>query len=219
MKEIHGVEENLCSILDDSHVPIKIEKDQISISDDQQDTVEEVTADDDGAMTAAEAPFEETRDTCEKDQSSISGDQQDNLTVEEVTADDDGAMTVAEAPFEQTRDTCAAVTFHHSSDHNYFLKENRVPVQHKCDDCGYITNRKNTLINHLNETCQVRRQKGLLAMKNIHCKYCFKKMRHNGLRSHLRHFIKMLEANRKPKGKHSSISQQEFIDYLNERSF
>lgn len=147
----------------------------------------------------------------EKDLNSKEDDQAD-VTVEE-NIDDDDAMTVAGTSLKETKDTD---TLHHVSEHNYFLKSHKDPVQHKCDDCGYITNRKNTLTNHRAETCEVLRQKGLLAVKNTHCKYCLKKMRHNGLRSHLRHFINMLKANRKPKGKHSSISQQEFLDYLNE---
>lgn len=102
------------------------------------------------------------------------------------------------------------------NEHNYSTKEAKVPVQYKCDDCGYSTNRKNTFVNHLTETCKSRRCKGLLAAKDKKCKYCLKMMRHNALRAHLRHFINSLKANRKPKGKHSSISLQEFVDYLEE---
>lgn len=87
--------------------------------------------------------------------------------------------------------------------------------KHKCDDCGYETSRKNTLTTHRRETCKERRSKGLLAEPNTYCKYCFKKMRHNALRSHLRHFIKMVSTNRKPKGKHSSITKEELVAYLN----
>lgn len=88
------------------------------------------------------------------------------------------------------------------------------PAQHKCHDCGYVTSRKNTLTNHLNETCKVRRAKGVLKSKDVQCKYCRKQMTHNALRSHLRHFIKMTAQNRKPKGIHGSVSKEEFEKYL-----
>lgn len=171
MMNIHGGNEDVCSILAD-------------VSDDR------VTTNDETEL-----------------------DEQIEITIEEEPDDDHEMMTVAEPSFEATSDTN---TLHHFSEHNYFAKKHKVPVMHKCDDCGYETNRKNTLINHQAETCQVRRQKGLLAVKDKQCKYCLKKITHNDLRSDLRHFIKVLKANRKPKGKHSSISQQEFIDYLNE---
>lgn len=121
---------------------------------------------------------------------------------------DDRAIAVSKLSFEETS--------HHdiTTEHSYFSK--RCKVQHKCDDCGYTTHRKNTLMNHQTETCQVRRQKGLLASKNRQCKYCLKKMTHNSLRSHLRHFINALDKKRKPKGKHSAVSLQEFTEYLTE---
>lgn len=101
-------------------------------------------------------------------------------------------------------------------EHNYSMKETKIAILYNCDDCGYSTSRKNTFMNHLAETCKLRRGKGLLAAKDKQCKYCFKMMRHNALRAHLRHFINSLKANRKPKGKHSSISLEEFNNYLEE---
>lgn len=90
-------------------------------------------------------------------------------------------------------------------------------MKFQCDDCGFLTDRKNALNTHRDEHCKTRRLKGLLAEKDKQCKYCLKKMTHNALRSHLRHFIKMLKSNRKPKKKeHASISLEDFMDYLHE---
>lgn len=99
---------------------------------------------------------------------------------------------------------------------NSLQDETKKTKKHTCADCGYKTYRKNTLRNHQAETCKVRRQKGLLEAKNSHCKFCLKTMRHNGLRAHVRHFIKMLTENRKPKGKHAGITKEEFIAYLSD---
>lgn len=191
MKHIHDGEKDLCSLLAKDHIDHgRIEKELNSISEDQQ---ADVTI------------------NVENEVNSILENDDTDLTLKEDDAADD-AMTVPEISVEETKDKAA---LYHFSEHNYFSKKKKA-VQHKCDDCGYITIRKNTLINHQAETCQVRRQKGLLAVKNTYCKYCSKRMRHNALRSHLRHFIKMLKANRKPKGKHSLISEEELTNYLNE---
>lgn len=99
-------------------------------------------------------------------------------------------------------------------EHNYARKQPMNPLKYQCEDCGYSTNRKNTLTNHRAETCKMRRRNGLLTEKDKMCKYCFKKMRHNALRAHLRHIINTLKANGQPKGKHSGISLQEYNDYL-----
>lgn len=151
----------------------------------------------------------------QKDIHSMLGDVRTETAIDvpikiEDTDNDDNAMTVAELSFE---DTGSTITLRHSSEHNYFAKEHK--VQYKCDDCGYITNRKNTLTNHQAETCHVRRQKGLLSVKTSKCKFCLKMMRHNALRAHLRHVINALKANKSPKG-HSSSSLKEYIDYLEE---
>lgn len=100
---------------------------------------------------------------------------------------------------------------------NAIMKAVKSSKKYKCENCEYATNKKSTLETHMTETCKIRRRKGLLAAKNTECKYCKKKMHHNGLRSHLRHFIKVLKANRKPKdSKHSMISLEEFNFYLRE---
>lgn len=106
------------------------------------------------------------------------------------------------------------IHMHHLNEHNYFSKTQK--VQHKCGECGYTTDRSNTLLTHQMESCSVLRKKGLLMPKTNHCKFCMKQMRHNALRSHLRHFINMLNSNRNPKGKHASISKEQFVEYLNE---
>lgn len=91
---------------------------------------------------------------------------------------------------------------------------------HKCMDCSYTTDRKHTLRTHQAESCAERRIKGLLAVKDKRCKFCSKQMSHNGLRSHLRHFINSLTKNGQPegltKGKHAKISLVQFNNYLNE---
>lgn len=98
----------------------------------------------------------------------------------------------------------------------HLAKKPKNLMKFQCDDCGFVTDRKNALTTHRDEHCKTRRLKGLLAEKNKQCKYCLKKMRHNALRSHLRHFIKMLKSNRKPKGGHASIALEDFMDYLHE---
>lgn len=99
---------------------------------------------------------------------------------------------------------------------NIELKEPKILKKFSCIDCGYLASRLNALSTHRAQHCKMRRDKGLLAEKKKQCKYCLKKMHHDALRSDLRHFIKMLESNRKPKNKHASISLEEFIDYLHE---
>lgn len=146
---------------------------------------------------------------CEGADSSVNGTGQDEDNVEKqpfASANDDSEMiSLAKLPTE-------TVTFEPHDDVGHC----KTMLQFRCADCGYVTNRSNTLSTHQAETCEVRRRKGLLAPNDKKCKYCLKEMRHNALRSHLRHFIKSIKANRRPKGKHASVSLSEFEDYLNE---
>lgn len=112
------------------------------------------------------------------------------------------------------RNTSEVGVGQYSTEQKYAVKN--VPVNYKCGDCGYCTDRSNTLDTHRNESCPVRKALGLLTPKDKECKYCSKKFRQNALRSHVRHFIDMLKKNKQPKGKHARISLEEFKQYLTE---
>lgn len=99
------------------------------------------------------------------------------------------------------------------NEHNYSRKK---ISRFECEDCGYVTNRSNTLLTHREETCKIRRRNGLLSEKDKQCKFCLKQMRHNALRAHLKHFIKALKAKKILKGKHALIKLGEFEEYLKE---
>lgn len=86
--------------------------------------------------------------------------------------------------------------------------------QFKCNDCGYITRRKNNLTVHLAEHCKIRRRNGQLAAKDIECRFCFTKMTYNTLRRHLKHYITMLTTNKTLTQPHAKFTLTNHQNYL-----
>lgn len=150
---------------------------------------------------------------------SLSGKADDKLNERKKLSIDQRAVVHRDVMVEVNKDSDAHETPKEANPNSMATATVSSPVRHRCHDCDYATDRKSNLTNHLNETCKVRRAKGLLKSKEVQCKYCEKKMTHNALRSHLRHFIKMITQNRKPKGIHGQISKDELTKYLIEIKF
>ena len=78
----------------------------------------------------------------------------------------------------------------------------------ECLNCGYSAKRKYTLKIHQEQHCRYSRP-----LKDKICIICSKRYTHNGLRSHLRGFMKK---NRKKRGVHSLFSDKQHELYLKE---
>lgn len=77
---------------------------------------------------------------------------------------------------------------------------NRPGVLHQCSNCGYTTDKKSTLIDHMAEFCVD------VPVKNMECNICGKLFTRRGLRVHFNNFTTGLHV---PRGQHSFYTAEE----------
>lgn len=85
-----------------------------------------------------------------------------------------------------------------------------------CSNCGYFSKRKHTVMVHIKQHC-VSNKTSKEAIKLKSCRICGKKFTHDGLRSHLRGYIK--NPNRKIRGVHKNFDVNHHNAYLDEIKF